>query len=61
MREVKWVLFDEIHYMRDRERGVVWEESIIMLPHSVRCASHSRWPSMLSLRPPIMVQCWMSR
>ncbi|KAJ1461001.1 NUC185 domain-containing protein [Pelagophyceae sp. CCMP2097] len=36
MREVKWVIYDEIHYMRDKERGVVWEESIIMLPHSVR-------------------------
>ena len=22
--------------MRDRERGVVWEESIILLPHTVR-------------------------
>jgi ATP-dependent RNA helicase DOB1 len=21
MREVKWVIFDEIHYMRDKERG----------------------------------------
>ena len=20
-----WVVFDEIHYMQDRERGVVWE------------------------------------
>ncbi|KAH8046644.1 RNA helicase [Aureococcus anophagefferens] len=36
MREVKWVVYDEIHYMRDKERGVVWEESIILLPHSVR-------------------------
>lgn len=36
MREVAWVIFDEIHYMRDKERGVVWEESIVMLPHSVR-------------------------
>jgi ATP-dependent RNA helicase DOB1 len=36
MREVKWCIFDEIHYMRDKERGVVWEESIIMLPHKVR-------------------------
>lgn len=35
-REVKWVIFDEIHYMRDAERGVVWEESIVLLPHSVR-------------------------
>lgn len=24
MREVGWVVFDEIHYMRDKERGVVW-------------------------------------
>jgi ATP-dependent RNA helicase DOB1 len=36
MREVKWVVYDEIHYMRDKERGVVWEESIILLPHKVR-------------------------
>ncbi|CAG9767648.1 unnamed protein product [Ceutorhynchus assimilis] len=36
MREVGWVIFDEIHYMRDSERGVVWEESIILLPHNVR-------------------------
>lgn len=51
MREVAWVVFDEIHYMRDKgaapvtlalfgllswtERGVVWEESIIMLPKTV--------------------------
>ncbi|KAJ3564510.1 hypothetical protein NP233_g8252 [Leucocoprinus birnbaumii] len=36
MREVAWVIFDEIHYMRDTERGVVWEETIILLPHTVR-------------------------
>ena len=36
MREVKWVVYDEIHYMRDKTRGVVWEESIILLPHSAR-------------------------
>ena len=35
MREVKYVVFDEIHYMRDKHRGVVWEETIIMLPHKV--------------------------
>ena len=35
MREVGWVIFDEIHYMRDKERGVVWEETIILLPHNV--------------------------
>ncbi|VEN60765.1 unnamed protein product [Callosobruchus maculatus] len=36
MREVGWVVFDEIHYMRDKERGVVWEETLILLPHNVR-------------------------
>lgn len=36
MREVSWVVFDEIHYMRDKERGVVWEETIILLPDSVK-------------------------
>ncbi|KAK3602043.1 hypothetical protein CHS0354_021137 [Potamilus streckersoni] len=35
MREVGWVIFDEIHYMRDKERGVVWEETIILLPDNV--------------------------
>jgi ATP-dependent RNA helicase DOB1 len=31
LREVAWVIFDEVHYMKDRERGVVWEETIIFL------------------------------
>ena len=36
IREVAWIVFDEIHYMRDKDRGVVWEETIILLPHAVR-------------------------
>jgi ATP-dependent RNA helicase DOB1 len=36
MREIVWVIFDEIHYMQDRDRGVVWEETIIGLPHTCR-------------------------
>uniref|UniRef100_A0A336LNC0 CSON004141 protein n=1 Tax=Culicoides sonorensis TaxID=179676 RepID=A0A336LNC0_CULSO len=35
MRECGWVIFDEIHYMRDKERGVVWEETLILLPDNV--------------------------
>lgn len=23
VREIVWVIFDEVHYMRDKERGVV--------------------------------------
>ena len=34
MRDIEWVIFDEIHYINDPERGVVWEEVIIMLPNS---------------------------
>lgn len=36
IREVHWIVFDEIHYMRDKERGVVWEETIILLPPHAR-------------------------
>lgn len=32
LREVGCVIFDEVHYLRDKYRGVVWEETIIMLP-----------------------------
>jgi superfamily II RNA helicase len=36
VREIAWVIFDEVHYMRDRSRGVVWEATIILLPHKCR-------------------------
>lgn len=36
IREMAWVIFDEVHYMRDKERGVVWEETIILLPKQVK-------------------------
>ncbi|KAL6595402.1 hypothetical protein ACP70R_047742 [Stipagrostis hirtigluma subsp. patula] len=36
IKEVAWVIFDEIHYMKDRERGVVWEETIIFLPPAIK-------------------------
>ena len=35
-REMAWVIFDEVHYMRDKERGVVWEETMILLGQNVR-------------------------
>lgn len=36
LREVAWVVFDEVHYMQDRERGVVWEETIIFMDHRTK-------------------------
>ena len=35
IRDVEYVIFDEVHYVNDLERGVVWEEVIIMLPAHV--------------------------
>ena len=36
IRGVSYVIFDEIHYINDIERGYVWEESIIFSPPHIR-------------------------
>ncbi len=36
LSEVEYVIFDEVHYMDDQERGSVWEESLIFAPESIR-------------------------
>ena len=28
-----WIIFDEVHYIDNHERGTVWEESLIFLPN----------------------------
>ena len=35
VRDIEWVIFDEVHYVNNLERGVVWEETIIMLPEHI--------------------------
>ncbi|EAX93837.1 DEAD/DEAH box helicase family protein [Trichomonas vaginalis G3] len=35
LRDVECVIFDECHYISNDERGVVWEESIILLPFHI--------------------------
>ena len=41
IRDIEWVklllkvIFDEVHYVSNSERGVVWEETIIMLPEHI--------------------------
>lgn len=32
----EWLIFDEIHYLDDIERGTVWEEAIILLPSHMK-------------------------
>ena len=34
--ELAAVVFDEVHYINDRERGSVWEQAIMMLPSQVQ-------------------------
>jgi len=34
--DVEYVIFDEIHYINDTERGTVWEESIIFAPQTIK-------------------------
>ncbi|NLF41028.1 DEAD/DEAH box helicase [bacterium] len=39
--DTSWVILDEVHYLDDRERGTVWEESIILTPPATRILSLS--------------------
>ena len=36
INNVEWVIFDEVHYINNEERGSVWEETIILLPRDVK-------------------------
>jgi superfamily II RNA helicase len=36
LNDVKWVVFDEIHYLNDPSRGSVWEETLILAPDTMR-------------------------
>lgn len=33
--EVESIVFDEVHYINDRDRGTVWEECIMLLPRDI--------------------------
>jgi len=41
LRDLRYVVMDEVHYLADRFRGAVWEEVIIHLPAEVRMVSLS--------------------
>ena len=36
LKNVKYVVLDEVHYMNDESRGTVWEESIIYCPVNIQ-------------------------
>ena len=41
MKDVKYVILDEVHYMNDEQRGTVWEESIIYCPTNIQIVALS--------------------
>src|SRR3712207_9277504 len=41
LRDLQYVVMDEVHYLADRFRGPVWAEAIIHLPQRVRLISLS--------------------
>ncbi len=61
LNDVAYVIFDEIHYINDVERGYVWEESVIYSSEKVRflclsatipnAAEFSRWIQSIKNHP----------
>jgi superfamily II RNA helicase len=47
IHDVAWVIFDEVHYLDDADRGTVWEESLIFAPPNVRVVALSATVSNL--------------
>ena len=36
IQKIGWVIFDEVHYLDDAQRGTVWEEALLFTPPEVR-------------------------
>lgn len=36
LKDIRYVVLDEVHYMNDEQRGTVWEESIIYCPTNIQ-------------------------
>ncbi len=41
LKNTSWVIFDEVHYLDDIERGTVWEEAIMFTPEHIRLVALS--------------------
>lgn len=41
LKDVRYVVLDEVHYMNDEQRGTVWEESIIYCPTNIQIVALS--------------------
>ncbi|MCQ9208133.1 MAG: DEAD/DEAH box helicase [Omnitrophica bacterium] len=36
LKKYAWIIFDEVHYIDNEERGTIWEESIMFLPKHMK-------------------------
>jgi len=36
IQKIGWVIFDEVHYLDDPQRGTVWEEALLFTPPEIR-------------------------
>jgi len=41
LKNVQYIILDEVHYMNDEQRGTVWEESIIYSPNNIQIVALS--------------------
>ncbi|XP_043255011.1 helicase SKI2W [Colletes gigas] len=56
LRDLEFVIFDEVHYINNDERGHVWEESVILLPKTVNIVMLSA-----TVPNPLVFADWVGR
>ncbi|XP_053984340.1 SKI2 subunit of superkiller complex protein [Hylaeus volcanicus] len=56
LRDLEFVIFDEVHYINNDERGHVWEESVILLPKTVNIVMLSA-----TVPNPLIFADWVGR
>ncbi|XP_012275603.1 helicase SKI2W [Orussus abietinus] len=56
LRDLEYVIFDEVHYINNQDRGHVWEEVIILLPATVNIVMLSA-----TVAKPLTFAQWVGR
>ncbi|XP_078035689.1 superkiller complex helicase subunit twister [Augochlora pura] len=56
LRDLEFVIFDEVHYINNDDRGHVWEESVILLPKTVNIVMLSA-----TVPNPLIFADWVGR
>ncbi|XP_014467951.1 PREDICTED: helicase SKI2W [Dinoponera quadriceps] len=56
LRDLEFVIFDEVHYINNEDRGHVWEEIVILLPQTINIVMLSA-----TVPNPIVFADWVGR